>query len=236
MVRLTLTVDSQRFYKKAVKYWFITTYDLLSSEIRVKSLTSKETQFASSAWLFREEESAARQEQLRGEATKETEIQIMSERQILLLDHSEVTMECVVHVLTTFIEEVNVTRVSSVDDAIKASARVQHDLLICDHCEAINGLDFIRKFRLTQPQTPIFVASENLDPQFVSDVFGIRGCRVFSKAGASGQLFSPGQENAGRGPGNGRQVPTPTDAFPICSSASRSTLSALSIRPIGKGG
>ena len=86
-------------------------------------------------------------------------------------------MECVVHVLTTFIEEVNVTRVSSVDDAIKASARVQHDLLICDHCEAINGLDFIRKFRLTQPQTPIFVASENLDPQFVSDVseYGVAG-------------------------------------------------------------
>ncbi len=86
-------------------------------------------------------------------------------------------MECVVHVLTTFIEEINVTQVSSVDDAIKASAGVQHDLLICDHCEAINGLDFIRKFRLTQPQTPIFVASENLDPRFVSDVseYGIAG-------------------------------------------------------------
>ena len=53
----------------------------------------------------------------------------------------------------------------------------EHDLLICDHCEAINGLDFIRKFRLTQPQTPIFVASENLDPQFVSDVseYGVAG-------------------------------------------------------------
>ncbi len=104
----------------------------------------------------------------------------MSKGNILLLEHSLKTMECISAVLHSF--DVKLNGNTDPKDALRKCTLSEYDIVIADHKPpALDGVEFVRQLREFRSKVPIIIMAEDLNPDFVCDIseFSIDG--FFSK-------------------------------------------------------
>ena len=93
----------------------------------------------------------------------------MRKNEVLLLEHSTGTIECITAVLGPLGLKVNGN--TDANEALRKAALGKYDLVIADHNPPeLNGCEFVQKFREKNPKTPLIVIANDLDPEFVSDI------------------------------------------------------------------